>query len=102
MNGDITNFQLSTRWLLCIKYNYFNFADYLSDISKTGDHVIVFHAQEMPTLPAAPYPCESKSFLEKLCMHALYLYFDKGLNLTNGSFLRPATCTAVYMLVQPG
>ena len=33
---------------------------YLSDICKSGDHVIIFHAQEMPTLPAAPYPCELK------------------------------------------
>ena len=42
-------------------YNYMIFIlVYLSDICKSGDHVIIFHAQEMPTLPAAPYPCELK------------------------------------------
>ncbi|WP_411027258.1 universal stress protein, partial [Salmonella sp. s54925] len=32
----------------------FNF--YLNEICKNGDNVVVFHALEMPSLPAAPYP----------------------------------------------
>lgn len=32
------------------------FKFYLSNTCKKGDHVVVFHAQEVPTLPAAPYP----------------------------------------------
>lgn len=40
------------------------FKFYMSDIYKSGDYVIIFHAQEMPSLPAAPYPYGFANFDE--------------------------------------
>ena len=51
----------------------FNVAVYLSDICKSGDHVILFHAQEMATLPSDPYPCKWINWIIKFYDYIEYI-----------------------------
>ena len=67
----------------------FYFVVYLSDICKAGDHLIVFHAQEMPTLPAAPYPCKSNVYL---C-----LLFRRFYKVTGNGFYSQLLCACLRL-----
>ena len=37
-----------------------SFSGYSKNFYKKGDEILVFHSHELPSMPAAPYPCKYK------------------------------------------